>query len=99
MEGFVEFAFFYFAFSVAVAMLASKKGRSAFSWFLLSVVLSPLLAVIFLLVNKDMKEEKALQELQKTHVKCPDCAELVKAEASVCKHCGCKLIPNYHKTS
>jgi len=28
-----------------------------------------------------------------THVKCPDCRELVLKEASVCKHCGCKLIP------
>lgn len=28
-----------------------------------------------------------------SHVKCPDCAELVKREAKVCKHCGCKLIP------
>lgn len=28
-----------------------------------------------------------------THVKCPDCAELIKREARVCKHCGCKLIP------
>jgi hypothetical protein len=28
-----------------------------------------------------------------THVKCPDCAELVKREAKVCKHCGCKLVP------
>lgn len=29
-----------------------------------------------------------------THVKCPDCAELVKKEARVCKHCGCKLVPS-----
>jgi hypothetical protein len=28
-----------------------------------------------------------------THVKCPDCRELVLKEANVCKHCGCKLIP------
>ena len=28
-----------------------------------------------------------------THLKCPDCAELVRREAKVCKHCGCKLIP------
>lgn len=28
-----------------------------------------------------------------THVKCPDCAELVKREARVCRHCGCKLVP------
>lgn len=28
-----------------------------------------------------------------THVKCPDCKELVLKEANICKHCGCKLIP------
>lgn len=28
-----------------------------------------------------------------THVKCPDCAELVRREARKCKHCGCALIP------
>lgn len=28
-----------------------------------------------------------------SHVKCPDCAELIKKEARVCKHCGCRLVP------
>lgn len=28
-----------------------------------------------------------------THVKCPDCRELVLKDARVCKHCGCKLMP------
>lgn len=28
-----------------------------------------------------------------THVRCPDCKELVLKEATVCKHCRCKLIP------
>jgi hypothetical protein len=28
-----------------------------------------------------------------THVKCPDCRELVLAEANKCKHCGCPLVP------
>jgi len=28
-----------------------------------------------------------------THIKCPECAELVKREAKVCKHCGCRLVP------
>jgi hypothetical protein len=28
-----------------------------------------------------------------THVRCPDCREFVLNEASICKHCGCKLIP------
>jgi hypothetical protein len=28
-----------------------------------------------------------------THVRCPDCKELVLKEANVCKHCHCKLMP------
>lgn len=36
---------------------------------------------------------KGMRPTPETHVKCPDCAELVKREARVCKHCGCKLIP------
>ena len=28
-----------------------------------------------------------------THVKCPECRELVLRDARKCKHCGCSLIP------
>jgi hypothetical protein len=28
-----------------------------------------------------------------THVRCPDCKELVLKQARVCKHCGCRLVP------
>lgn len=28
-----------------------------------------------------------------THVRCPDCAELVRREARKCKHCGSPLVP------
>ncbi len=28
-----------------------------------------------------------------THVRCPDCKELVRRDARKCKHCGCALIP------
>jgi hypothetical protein len=28
-----------------------------------------------------------------THVKCPDCRELILKDAKKCKHCGCDLIP------
>lgn len=30
-----------------------------------------------------------------THVRCPDCAELIRKEARVCRHCGCKLLPQH----
>lgn len=28
-----------------------------------------------------------------THVKCPDCRELVRKDARKCRHCGCDLVP------
>ncbi len=28
-----------------------------------------------------------------THVRCPDCKELVLSEATKCRHCGCSLVP------
>lgn len=28
-----------------------------------------------------------------THVKCPDCRELILKDARVCRFCGCKLEP------
>jgi hypothetical protein len=29
----------------------------------------------------------------RTHVYCPDCMELIRKEARVCGHCGCRLVP------
>jgi len=28
-----------------------------------------------------------------THLRCPDCKELVLKQAKKCKHCGCTLVP------
>jgi hypothetical protein len=28
-----------------------------------------------------------------THIKCPDCRELIKKDAKKCRFCGCSLIP------
>lgn len=34
-----------------------------------------------------------LSPTPQTHVKCPDCRELVLRDARKCKHCSCALIP------
>jgi Na+/H+-dicarboxylate symporter len=90
MIDFVLALFFYILFSVAVMILASNRGRSGFFWFVISLFISTLLAIIFLLVIKRIDPNAPSPA---THVKCPDCKELVLKEANVCKHCGCKLIP------
>jgi hypothetical protein len=88
----MELFLFWFFFAIVVAVIATNRGRSGFGWFLLSVFISPLLSVILVLALKNLKDEENSPN-SNTHVKCPDCKELVFKEASVCKHCGCKLIP------
>ena len=41
-------------------------------------------------VSTSIPHARALTD---THVKCPDCREVILAEARKCKHCGTKLIP------
>ncbi len=71
-------------FAVATAMVASDRGRGKLAWFTLGLFLGPLALVIAYLTEP--LEWKALEN--GTHKKCSFCAELVKFEARVCRHCG-----------
>lgn len=85
---------FWVLFAVACGVYASNRGRSGIGWFFLSLVISPLLGLIFIAVSKDLsKSSTAAQPGTGTHVKCPACAEFVLLEARVCKHCGAPLVP------
>lgn len=92
----MELFLVWFFLSIAVGVYASNKGRSGFGFFLLSLLISPLIGFIFALAAKDLS--KSIQPTGEpnpdTHNKCPDCKELVLKEARICKHCGCKLIPD-----
>ena len=83
---------FWIVFAMIVAVIAINRGRNGGVWVLLSIVISPVLSLILLLALKNMRENENSPN-PNTHVKCPDCKELVFKEAVVCKHCGCKLIP------
>jgi hypothetical protein len=89
------FVVVWFLLAVAVGVLASNRGRSGFGWFLLSAVLSPLLGFVFVLVAKNLAVPVGVpQESGATHVRCSECAEWVLPEATTCKHCGAKLVPD-----
>lgn len=85
----MEIFVFWLAFSIVAGIIAANKGRSGFGFFLLSVILSPLIGVIGALIAKPDKVKIERNELSTGGMKrCPFCAELVKKKAIVCKHCG-----------
>ena len=91
-------------FSIIIGVGASGRGRNGFGWFVLAVAISPILALILLVLLPKLQPSAQSSaaaratygsgpETPDTHVKCPDCAELVRMEARVCRYCGCKLVP------
>jgi hypothetical protein len=85
----MEIAVVWIGVAIACAIVASNKGRSGFGWFIMGLLFS-LISLLIVLVLPKVDEDTPSEE---THVKCPDCAELVRREARICKHCGCKLVP------
>lgn len=64
--------------AILIGALASKRDRSGFGWFVLALIISPLLAGLGLLIAGTGGQ----------HVRCPACREQVRADAVKCKHCG-----------
>lgn len=70
----------YLLISFGIGILAIIKYRSFIGWFFLSLLITPLVAGVILLVLGD-----------NNYSICPKCKEKVKPEAVICKHCGCEF--------
>jgi hypothetical protein len=81
---------FWLMCGALAAMIASSKGGSGLVGFIVGALFGPFgIAFAFFLGGDDGKDAKAIAD--GAAKKCPKCAELVKSEAVICKHCGVSL--------
>lgn len=95
----MEMVFGWFVLACIVGYWAHTKGRTAFGWTMLSLFLSPLIGGFIVAVLPKTGDAAAPRDeagnpmTSATHVRCPDCRELIRRDASKCKHCSTALVP------
>lgn len=90
------FWIFWITAAIVVGIVASGRGRSGFGYFVLSLLLSPLIGAVLALGLPAKRQAAGGADVpsDNTHVRCPACAEWVLPEARTCKHCGAQLTPD-----
>jgi hypothetical protein len=74
------------------ALIAKSKGRDFALWGLYGFLIFPVALIHSLAISPSI-EGLEQQALESGNRKCPSCAEMVKFEARICKHCGSDLEP------
>ena len=96
MREFIILIVFLVIYFIPWGVARSRKHKSESAILLLNIFLGwTLLGWLWALIwaNNSNVRDASSEASPDTHVRCPDCRELVLKEARKCKHCGCKLVP------
>lgn len=75
------------AFAFIPAIIAANKGREPWAWWIYGFFFFVIALVHALLIKPTPEELERRQLSCGSAKKCPQCAELVKADALVCRFC------------
>ena len=76
---------FWLGLAIVVGVAANTRGRHGWGWFLLAIVISPLLAGLLLLALPRLNPSRAIA--YSPMKKCAFCAQMIPLEALVCHLC------------
>ncbi|MCP4678545.1 MAG: hypothetical protein GY854_24150 [Deltaproteobacteria bacterium] len=73
------FIFIAIVFGIVAAIVAFNKGRNSLGWFLGGLLIGPFALIVAVLPPVPRSGQ---------YLKCPSCAEIVQADANICRFCS-----------
>ena len=78
----------WFVFSVFAGAIAADKGRSGIGCFFLSLILTPVIGIIWALAAQPSAAYIDSKKIRSGEFKrCEYCKEVIKKDANVCRYC------------